>query len=376
MTSSATSGPRPCFLFAGGGTGGHLYPGIAIAEEIRKKQPDAEIVFVGNAKNIEGRVIPGLGFRFLPIWVGGFKRSLSLSTLVSLFKLIVALVQSFIVIRKVRPQVVVGTGGYVCGPPLFVAALVGVPTLIQEQNSFPGVTTRLLAPRVSEVHLSFERTREYIRRTDRVFVTGNPTRESIGSIDRRIGAERLHVDPGKVTILVVGGSQGARSVNNAFLGIAPDLAAMQVQVVWSCGPDDYERVITGLRGHGISDEQWIRVLRYIEDIEYAYAAADLIVCRAGAITIAEVMRTGLPSVLVPYPYAAADHQTENAKAMEEAGASILVRDADLPVQVLPILRDLVHDPVRMKQMGGRARSLAAPRATERLAEAVIRLAGG
>jgi len=375
MMSSARATAPPCFLFAGGGTGGHLYPGIAIAEEIRKKHPAVEIVFVGNAKNIEGRIIPGHGFRFFPIWVGGFKRSLSLSTLVSAVKVIVALVQSFFVIRGVKPRVVVGTGGYVCGPPVFVASLLGIPTLIQEQNSFPGVTTRLLARRVNEVHVSFERTLKYLRRTKRVFVTGNPTRESVGSVDRRAGAERLQVDPGKFTVLVVGGSKGARSVNNAILGVAPELAEMEVQVVWSCGTDDYDRILAGLRRSGVGVERWVRALRYIEDIECAYAAADLVVCRAGATTLAEVTRAGLPSVLVPYPYAAADHQTENAKAMEEAGASVVVRDADLATQILPILRDLIRDPARMSSMGERARSLAAPHATEILAEAVIRLAG-
>lgn len=363
-------------LFAGGGTGGHLYPGIAIAEEIRKRFPSAELLFVGNAKNIEARIVPAKGFSFLPIWVAGFRRSLSLDTLLSLVKLIVAVVQSFLVIRRVKPQVVVGTGGYVCGPPLYVASLVGIPTLIQEQNSYPGVTTRILALWVSEVHLSFDRARRFIKRTDGVFVSGNPTREAIGSVERRIGAERLQVDDGRFTVLVVGGSRGARSINNAMLGMVDSLAALGIQLVWASGGDDYERCRTALEGRAGTGASSLHLLPYIEEMEFAYAVADLVVCRAGATTIAEITRAGLPSVLIPYPFAAADHQTENAKALEESGAAMVVRDSETAAMLLPVIRGLLHDPARLKAMGDRARQLGAPRATQILADAVLRLAGG
>jgi UDP-N-acetylglucosamine--N-acetylmuramyl-(pentapeptide) pyrophosphoryl-undecaprenol N-acetylglucosamine transferase len=362
-------------LFAGGGTGGHLYPGIAIAEEIRKRRPDATIAFVGNGKTIEARVVPERGFRFLPIWVAGFRRSLSPDALVAVLKLFVALVQSFLLIRREKPEVVVGTGGYVCGPPLFVASLRGIPTLIQEQNSYPGLTTRLLAPRMTEVHLSFERARRYLKRTHRVMVSGNPTRETIGMVDRATGAARMGVDPDRFTLLVVGGSRGARSINDALLTALPLLAGLGAQLLWATGKDEYDRIRTAVRARGETGFP-VRLFPYIAEMEFAYGAVDLVVCRAGATTIAEITRAGLPSILIPYPFAAADHQTENARAMVEEGASVLIRDGELAERLVRELRLLVVDRERLRAMSMHARTLAAPRATQVLADAVIRLAGG
>lgn len=361
-------------VFAGGGTGGHLYPGIAIAEEIRRRCPDAAIAFIGNGKTLEGRIVPERGFRFLPISVAGFRRAVSPDTLVSIVKLIVALVQSFLLIKKEKPDVVIGTGGYVCGPPLFVASVCGIPTLIQEQNSYPGLTTRLLAGRVTEVHLSFERTKRYLKRTRRVMITGNPTREAIGTVDRVRAASRMGVRPDRFTLLVVGGSRGARSINEAIAAVLPALAELDVQLLWITGKDDVERARAAL-GPGREENPPVRIAPYVEEMEFAYATADLVVCRAGATTIAELARAGLPSVLIPYPFAAADHQTENARAMVNGGASVMIADAELAERLMPVLRELVGDRMRLREMGLRARALAAPRATEVLAESVIRLAG-
>jgi UDP-N-acetylglucosamine--N-acetylmuramyl-(pentapeptide) pyrophosphoryl-undecaprenol N-acetylglucosamine transferase len=361
-------------IFAGGGTGGHLYPGIAIAEEIRRRYPEAAIAFIGNRKTLESRVVPERGFRFLPISVAGFRRAFSPATVVSAVKVVVALVQSFLLIKREKPEVVVGTGGYVCGPPLFVAWLCRIPTLLQEQNSYPGVTTRLLARFATEVHLSFERTRRYLKRTDRVSVTGNPTREAIGTVERAVAAMRMGVDPGRFTLLVIGGSRGARSINDAMSSAVPVLGELQLQVLWAAGKEEYERVrgaLPGTRG----TESLVRVFPYITEMECAYGAADLVVCRAGATTIAELTRAGLPSILVPYPFAAADHQTENARAMVEAGASVLIPDRDLAGRLVPELRTLVNDRERLRVMAAQARALAAPCAAAVLAEAILRLAG-
>ncbi len=361
-------------MFAGGGTGGHLYPGIAIAEEIRRRRPDAVLTFIGNGKTLEARVVPERGFRFAPIWVAGFRRTISLDALLSVVKLVVALVQSFLLIRKEKPDVVVGTGGYVCGPPLFVASACGIPTLIQEQNSYPGLTTRLLAPRVTEVHLSFERTRRFLKRARSVVVSGNPTREAIGAVDRSTAAAWMKVNPGLFTLLVVGGSRGARSINDAVISALPALAELRVQLLWATGKEEVERVRRALP-LSWEKEPAVRIFPYIGEMEFAYGAADLVVCRAGATTIAEIARAGLPSVLIPYPFAAADHQTENARAMVEGGASVVIADRDLAGRLLPQLRDLIGDRERLRGMGVCARALAAPRATEVIAESVLRLAG-
>ena len=360
-------------LFAGGGTGGHLYPGIAVAEEIRRRHPGAAIAFIGNGKTIEARVVPERGFRFLPIQVAGFRRSLSLQTVIAAFKVLVALVQSFLLIRREKPDVVVGTGGYVCGPPLLAASVAGIPTLIQEQNSYPGVTTRLLAPRVAEVHLGFARAGRYLTRARRVVISGNPTRDVIGTLGRAEGAARMGVEPERFTLLVVGGSLGARSINDAMIGVLPLCRELGLQLLWATGPGEFERVRTVLGESGTAD---VHLSPYIAEMHAAYAAADLVVCRAGATTIAEVARAGLPSILIPYPHAAEDHQTENARAMVEGGASVMIADGELAQRLGTLIRDLAGDRGRLRAMGERARELAAPRATEVLADAVIRLAGG
>ncbi len=372
MTTGQAPLKRLRVLLAGGGTGGHLYPAIAIAEEIRRRRPDADITFVGTKNSIEARVVPAREFQFVSIWVSGFKRKVLLDIPLFFMRLLVACGQSFALIRRLKPNVVVGTGGYVCGPPLFVASLLGLPTLVQEQNSLPGVTTRMLASRMMEVHISFENAKSQLKRLDNVFVTGNPTRAAIGTVDRTKGAKFFGIDPAKKTLVVVGGSQGAASINNAMLGILREIQAMHLQLLWVTGSDDFARVeaaVLETRTTGIM------LFRYLEMMENVYAVADLAVCRSGATTIAELTRAGVPSVLVPYPFAAADHQTENARAVAEIGAAILVRDRDMAKTLLPTIRDLFGDPARLKEMAAKARTQGAPRATEILATAVLRLAG-
>lgn len=359
-------------LFAGGGTGGHLFPGIAIADEIRKIQPDAVITFVGTRNKIEARVVPQRGYKFVEITISGFRRRLTVSNVVFPVKVVIALFQSFSLIRKLKPQVVVGTGGYVCGPVVYAASLLGIPTLIQEQNSYPGVTTRLLASRATQVHLTFESSKRYLRRLDNVRVTGNPTRATLGTIRRFEGAGFFQLDPQKSTLLVFGGSLGARSINDAVLQALPAFAAAGTQVVWQTGEEDNERVRSALGEHGKAE--WLKTHRFIERMEFAYAACDLVVCRAGATTVAEIVRAGVPSVLVPYPHAAADHQTENARVMVEEGASVMIADKELRAQLEQTVSALLKAPEKLKQMAAKASALSKPKAAAMLARAVIDLA--
>jgi UDP-N-acetylglucosamine--N-acetylmuramyl-(pentapeptide) pyrophosphoryl-undecaprenol N-acetylglucosamine transferase len=364
---------RPAFLFAGGGTGGHLYPAVAIAEELRSLRPDAEIVFAGTRGKIEERVVPERGYRFVPIWISGFRRKIGMETLLFPLKLVVATVQSLILIWKLRPAVVIGTGGYVCGPPVFAASLLGVPTLIQEQNSYPGVTTRLLARRASEVHVSFESTRRYLKRQDNLSVTGNPVRSAMGTVNRQEGAAFFRLRSDRTTLLVFGGSQGATSLNKAMQHILPELIVRDVQVIWQTGQSDYTEVMEFLRTVGENVSGQTHVHKFIDNMEYAFAACDLALCRSGASTIAELTLAGVPAVLVPYPFAAADHQTENARAMAEGGAAVMVKDNELGAQLLPRLLELLEDPARRQAMSEKARMLAKPDAARVLARAVLGL---
>lgn len=362
-------------VFAGGGTGGHLFPAIAIADEVKNEEPDAKITFIGTRKKIESKVVPQHGYGFEAILVRGFRRKLALENLLFPVKFVIAFFQSIVLMRKLRPDVVVGTGGYVSGPPLFVASLLGIPTLIQEQNSYPGVTTRLLASRASEVHLSFKSSEHYLKRRDNVHISGNPTRGVIGKISREKAGQFFSLDASRAVLLVFGGSLGANSINNGVLQILPHLVSRGFQVVWQTGEMDFARVDAEATKLSRVAGGMVKVHKFIDRMEYAYAACDLAVCRAGASTVAELANAGVPSVLVPYPYAAADHQTENARAMVELGAAVMIRDSGLTGQLLETVEKLLGDPAKLRAMRERALSIGKPDAAATIARSVLRLAG-
>jgi UDP-N-acetylglucosamine--N-acetylmuramyl-(pentapeptide) pyrophosphoryl-undecaprenol N-acetylglucosamine transferase len=361
-------------VFAGGGTGGHLYPALAIAESVRQRRPDADILFIGTQGKIEARVVPAHGFAFRSIDISGFARTLSLDTLVFPVRVVAAVMQSWRILRAFTPGVVVGTGGYVCGPPLAAAMMLGIRTLIQEQNGYPGVTTRLLAVRADEVHLTFESSRRHLKRMDNVFITGNPTRASIGSVSRTAGAAALGLDPSRATVLVVGGSQGATALNRVMQRSVGMITGEGAQVVWGCGARDAESCRRAAAALPAPEASRVKVLPYIERMEDAYAASDLAVSRSGASTLAELTRAGVPSVLVPYPHAAADHQTANAKVMEEAGAGVLIPEERADTELMPAVMSILRDAGRREAMAARARSMSRPDAADVLASAVLKLA--
>jgi UDP-N-acetylglucosamine--N-acetylmuramyl-(pentapeptide) pyrophosphoryl-undecaprenol N-acetylglucosamine transferase len=364
-------GERPLTLvFAGGGTGGHLYPALAIADEIKRRHPDAVIVFVGTEGKIESRVVPARGYPLITIWISGFRRRLSAGTLLFPVKVLVALLQSALILWRKKPDVVIGTGGYVCGPVVAAAQMLGRRTLIQEQNSVPGATTRMLARRADEVHIAFEHSGSYLRRRDNIRLTGNPTRDILGRVTREEGARFFGLDAGKQTLLVFGGSRGAATINAAMTPLAGSLAGEGIQVIWQTGEEDFET----LRRAFTEYREEVKLYPFIERMECAYAACDLAVCRSGATSLAELTRTGVPSIFIPYPYAAADHQTENAKAMAEAGAGILVPDADAATLLPAAVRGLLSDRERLQTMGKAARLLGKPGAAGVLADAIERLA--
>ncbi len=368
------SNSRLAVVFAGGGTGGHLYPALSIAEAVRRRRPDTDILFIGTQGKIEARVVPEHGFAFRSIDVSGFARKLSVDTLAFPVRVVTAVGQSLAILRSFRPDVVAGTGGYVCGPPLAAGMLLGIPTLIQEQNGYPGVTTRLLARRATEVHLTFESSRRYLRRTDNVHITGNPTRAAIGSVTRAAGAASFGLDPSRTTVLVVGGSQGAAALNRVMQQSIGMITAGGAQVLWGCGARDVDACQHAVDVLPGAEAGRVRVLPYIEHMEHAYAVCDLAVSRSGASTLAEMTRVGVPSVLVPYPHAAADHQTANARVMAEAGASVLIPEARAEGELMATVMELLRDPGRREAMSARARDLGRPDAANVLADAVLRLA--
>lgn len=357
-------------MLAGGGTGGHVFPALAIADALKALQPDVNLVFVGTKDRIEARVVPQKGFQFETIWISGMRRSLQPGNLLVPLKVVVALVQSFVLMMRLKPAAVIGTGGYVCGPVLFVSTMFGIPTVIHESNSYPGVTTRLLASRVQRVFLAFEDAARWLKGAVKTEIVGTPTRSVIGSVSRKRALQFFGLAEGKPVLLILGGSQGAAAINEALLSCLDDLQHAGIQVVWQTGERHFEETKMRLLGRAVG---WLGP--FIHAMEMAYAAADLVVSRAGATTIAELTLTGSPAVLVPYPHAAGDHQTHNAQTLVTAGAAEILKEQELD-RLGTVIQALLKDEVRRNAMRGAAKRLAYPDSARIIAQQVLALQRG
>ncbi len=361
-------------IVSGGGTGGHIYPAVTIANQIKEKQPDAEIIFVGTREGLESEIVPRYGYPIEFIEVAGFQRKLSLDTIKSTFKLLAGLIDALKLIRKIKPDLVVGTGGYVCGPVLFLAALQGIPTCIQEQNAMPGVTNKILAHFVKKVFLGYQEAGKYFGgNSDKIF-TGNPIRKEILEVSRATAIEKFKLDHAKKTILVSGGSRGARSINDAMALVETSLAGRSdVQVIHITGETGYEKFIGQVEKRVLMSDN-IKVFRYMHDMPMALAAADLAIFRSGAIGLAELMARGIPSILVPYPYATANHQEHNARAVEGAGGAVVILDKELTGEILlKQIESLLADESKLQKMKDAAKALGRPEAAEDIARKVLAL---
>jgi UDP-N-acetylglucosamine--N-acetylmuramyl-(pentapeptide) pyrophosphoryl-undecaprenol N-acetylglucosamine transferase len=357
-------------LFAGGGTGGHLFPAIAIAQEILKLKPDALISFAGTERGIEATVVPKEGFTLHLIAAVSFKRGWSAQMLFDNLKFPFGVWQSIKeaegLIDQEEPDAVVGTGGFVSFPTLKAAQSFGIPTLIQEQNSKPGWATRVLARAADEVHLSFESSRGFFKQSIKTFITGNPTRE-FARCDKTVAREFFGVSPVRKTLFVFGGSLGARSLNTAIENRLNDLLT-HCNLIWQTGKLDYDKIKARV---GIKENLWYSP--FIDRMDVAYAAADLVLCRAGASTIAELTNLGLASILVPYPFAADNHQYFNAKALADTAAAELILDSELETSFEKIGL-LLNDDKKLSAMSMASLKLAKPRAAATIAKRVIDLA--
>ncbi len=352
-------------LFAAGGTGGHLFPALAIAEELRRVRPNTEIIFVGTKHKIEARVVPQHAYDFRTIWISGFHRMFRLSNFLFPIKVIVALMQSINLVRMIKPDVVIGTGGYVAGPVLYAASMLGVPTIIHESNSYPGVTTRLLSKRADRVFLTFESTREYLKRKDNVEVVGNPTRANLENVTREEGARFFDLDPMKKTLLVFGGSLGAASINRAVRGALKNLTDGGIQVIWQTGD------LAAAVEVSTTKPATVWTGKFIDRIDCAYAAADLVLCRAGATALAELTRLGKPAILVPYPQASEGHQQVNAEAMVHSGAAEIILDHELMQRAQNAILRLMGDDSTRAQMSEASRQLGRPDAAHIIVDKLL-----
>lgn len=365
-------------IISGGGTGGHIYPAITIARAIAA-QTDADILFVGTKEGLEADIIPKEGFPFATVAAGGLERRLTLANIKSLLRTAAGLAQSYALIRRHRPALVIGTGGYVCGPVLLAAALAGIPTLIQEQNVIPGVTNRILARFVARIAAGYPEAAPFFgRHADKVVVTGNPIRPEILTATRAEGLAALGLAPGRLTLLAVGGSRGARTLNTAMLAVHARYAGRDdIQILHATGAAEYNSIVGQLAQHGIDPAKTgnISIVPYLYHMPHALAAADLAVYRAGAVGLAELTARGVPAILIPYPHAAENHQEHNARALENHGAALVICDRDLGGQALGDAIDrLLADPARLAAMAAASKALGRPDAAATIAGLAIGLA--
>ena len=366
-------GDRLRVVVAGGGTGGHLYPGIAVAREIRRREPAAVVTFAGTAQGLEARILPREGFELDLVRIGGVKGKALAARIRNVGRLPASAKDAWGVLSRRSPDVVIGLGGYSSGPVVLLAAVRRIPTLLMEQNAVPGLTNRLLARVVTAAAVTFEATTKHFR--GKAFVTGNPVRPEFLEAGRAEIAEREQRPRGATGVLVFGGSQGAHAINVAMVAAAARLAAAPVDVVLThqTGERDVEMVREGYRQAG----QVGRVEPYLFAMAREMSAADLVVCRAGATTVAEIAAAARPAILVPLPTATDDHQRRNAEVLARAGAAEVIDERDLTGDHLAErIIALAQDPDRRRQMAQAARALARPDAAERIVDRVLALARG
>jgi UDP-N-acetylglucosamine--N-acetylmuramyl-(pentapeptide) pyrophosphoryl-undecaprenol N-acetylglucosamine transferase len=359
-------------LVAGGGTGGHLYPALAIVEHARERGVLEDVLFVGTKSGIEARKVPERNFNIRFIWISGFRRSLKLQNLAFPLKLIRSLWQSYRIIKQFNPGVVLGTGGYVSGPVLYIAAKLGIPTVIQEQNSYPGVTTRLLAKRVDRVHISFDSSRKHFDRQDNLRLTGNPVLQSFGKTSEADAYKLFNLDPKKKTIVITGGSQGAATINFCLSEILGNIIIEEnCQLIWSAGQSSFDVIHEKCKKYGTSI--WIQPFN--DNLAAAYSISDLAIARAGALTLTELAIAGIPAILIPYPYAAAQHQLHNAHDLAEKGGAVVIEEKDLtPEILLHNLKSLLADPGRLAAMRENIKKSANKNAVKDIVDSLIQIA--
>lgn len=359
-------------IISGGGTGGHIYPAVAIANEIRARHPDAAILFVGALGRMEMVRVPEAGYEIKGLRVAGLQRRLTFQNLAFPFKLIGAVREAGRIVHDFRPDVVVGVGGYASAPTLLAAAYQGIPTLIQEQNSYAGLTNKLLAKRAARICVAYEGMERFFPK-EKLVLTGNPVRSDILHYREHSLEAARHFDliAGKRTVLVIGGSLGARTLNHALAAGLNQLVEAGCQVIWQTGKPYYNEALTVASPY---QARGVRVYDFLKRMDLAFALADVVVSRAGALAISELSLTGHPTILVPSPNVAEDHQTKNAQALVAQGAALMIPDAEAAARLVPELLALINDAVRQQSLRQHLLPLGRPQATAAIVSEVLALA--
>ena len=358
------------FLISGGGTGGHIFPALAIAKEIERRYPHCVLLFVGASDRMEMDKIPAAGYSIKGLWISGFQRSFSLKNFLFPIKLIFSVLRSFFIVLRFNPDVVIGTGGYASGPVLWVASLLRIPTLIQEQNSYPGITNKILSSKVSKVCVAYLGLDRFFPK-EKLHITGNPIRAEIefGVYNRDEVLSSYGLVKEKPLVLVVGGSLGAKRINETVLENISWFKENDVQLIWQTGMLYYDRCKAAKMDLGQSG----KIQAFITEMGPVLAAADVVVSRAGAIALSEFCSLGKACILVPSPNVAEDHQKKNAQALSENDAAILVEEKNIDTELFEAVNGLVKDVEMQKKLGANCKKMDKPKAAERIVDIIEEL---
>ena len=359
------------YLISGGGTGGHIFPAVSIANELRRRDPKCEILFVGAEGRMEMERVPAAGYDIVGLKVEGFDRKNILRNVRVVWNLLLSMRKVRRVIREFRPDVAVGVGGYASGAALKVAQQMGIPVVLQEQNSFAGVTNKMLAKGAEKICVAYTGMERFFP-ADKIILTGNPVRQNLlATIDKKEAYDYFGLNPDKPTLMVMGGSLGARTVNQAMIAGLEKLKQSGIQVIWQTGKLYYEQIKSDLSDQ--SDLSDIKILDFLARMDYAYAVADLVVSRAGASSISELSLLGKSSILVPSPNVAEDHQTHNARALSDKGAAILVRDVEAVDTLVDIALETIASKEKLQSLSDNVLKLAYPNSAEKIVDEIVKL---
>lgn len=358
-------------IISGGGTGGHIYPAIAIANELKARNSQTEILFVGAKGKMEMEKVPKAGYPIEGLWISGIQRSLSADNLAFPFKLTSSLLRARSIIRHFKPNVAIGVGGFASGPLLYMASRMKIPTLIQEQNSYAGLTNKWLSKRVKTICVAYENMERYFP-GDKLIYTGNPVRKDILDVSSKRAQAYQHfgLDPQKKTILVVGGSLGARSINESISKDLHKIVQEDVQIIWQTGKNSFEENPDNAQ---YLDNKLVKRTEFIYEMDLAYALADIIVSRAGALAVSEICLVAKPAIFVPFPFAAEDHQTKNVQALEAKNAAIHIKNSEAKEHLVDAALELIKNETRQGELAQNIASLGKPQATEQIVDEVLKL---
>ena len=364
----------PRLIVSGGGTGGHIFPAIAIADAFKRRHPDAEILFVGAKGKMEMERVPKAGYPIEGLWISGFKRELSLDNLSFPLKLISSLCKARCILKRFKPDAVVGVGGFASGPIMRKATALGIPVVIQEQNSFPGVTNKIVAPKAAKICVAYGNMDRWFPK-DKIVVTGNPLRNNVIATNgkREEGAKFFGLDPQKPIILLVGGSQGALGINKGISAQLNKFKDVDYQLIWQTGKLYIEQAEKEIEALGIAAR--VKPTVFIDRMDLAYACADVVISRAGAISISELSLVEKAVVFVPLPTAAEDHQTKNAQSLADEDAAIVVKNSETEEKLIPIVFDLIKDNEKICKMQKNIAKFAKPNAAEDIVDEIDKVLG-